>query len=111
MKDSDESKKTDSSAQFNLRIFTENRKTHTRIPVKRKDTLVFHNDSKETLRITVDKDDALLDCGKGVDLIKVEPGQSRSLVVNPKYPVGSVFKYTATIAGSETEDPIIIIEE
>ncbi|MGH8197312.1 MAG: hypothetical protein ACRETI_03995 [Steroidobacteraceae bacterium] len=67
--------------------------------------------SSSPLRITVDKDDALLDCGKGVDLIKVEPGQSRRLVVNPKYPVGSVFRYTATITGSETEDPIIIIEQ
>ena len=97
-------------AEISLRIFTENNKTHTKFAIARSDTLVFKNDADMTLRVTVDKADALIEHGKEVDLFKVEPGEERAFTVNQHYPLGSTFKYTATIAGSETEDPVIIID-
>ncbi len=97
-------------ANINLRIFAAGCKTHTKFPVAKDDRLIFHNDSDETLRITVDKAEALLQYGKPIDLIKIAPRGSATFEINPAFEVNAEFKYTATIAGFETEDPIIIIE-
>ena len=97
-------------ADINLRIFAAVCKTHTKFPVGRKDRLIFHNESNQTLRITIDRADALLQHGKPIDLIRVDPKGSATFEINPDYDLNAEFKYTATIAGYETEDPIIIIE-
>ena len=98
-------------AVFKLRIFTENNKTHTRLAVASSDTIVFKNDTDRKLWITVDKEDALLEDCKRIDLIQMAAGDERSFSMNAHYPLESMFKYTATVAGFESEDPIIIIEK
>ncbi len=96
-----------------IRIFTHEGRTYTGFPVRRGDSVVFENDSQnEILRITIDKEDALLDDkGQGVDMIKIAPGGCKALMVSKKYPINSVIRYSATIGSSKTEDPIIVIVE
>ena len=93
-----------------LRIFTSNGKTHTRIALRQQAELSIVNDSNETLSVTLDTMDALMLHNKPVDRFEVRRGERVCLTVNPEYPVGNSFRYTATVAGCEDEDPIIIIE-
>ena len=98
-------------AIITLRVFTKDKKTHTRISVGSRDTLVFKNDSQtETLRVTVDKPDALIEDGKQIAKFEVKPEGKKSFSMNQHYPLESMFKYTAKIGSSEAEDPIIIID-
>ena len=98
-------------ADIRLRIFTENNKTLTGFVVKGNDTLIFQNDSDQTLRVTVDSAEAISEHGKGpTDLFKIEPGQQKSFSINDGCAHNSKFKYTATIGRSEAEDPVIIID-
>jgi hypothetical protein len=93
-----------------LRIFTDNGKTHTKIALSRRAGLVVSNDSDDKLSVRIDTKDALMLDSKPVDEFEVDHGDLVRLTVNPKYPVGHAFSYTATIAGCEEEDPVIIIE-
>jgi hypothetical protein len=97
-------------AIIRLRIYTENNKTQTGIVVKGQDTLLFQNDSTETLRVMVDTAAALQDHGESVDLFKIEPGEERAFSIGDGCGHESKFKYTATVGRSEAEDPVIIID-
>lgn len=94
-----------------LRIFTSNGKTRTRIVLRQRAQLSVANDSTETLSLRLDTKDALLLHNKPVDRFEVKSGDRVRLTVNPQYPVGKSFRYTATVAGCDVEDPIIIIED
>ncbi len=97
-------------AVIKLRIFTENNKTRTGFVVRNTDTLLFQNESDETLRVTVDRADALQLHGEAVDLFKIEPGEEMSFSIGEGCGDDSKFKYTATSGRSEAEDPVIIID-
>ena len=97
---------------FNLRFCTENGKTLTKIPVSKRNALeaiVFSNDSKRTLTIELDKETLLDEKKNLVKQFKVGANESRNFKII--LAGGASFKYSATIEGAETDDPIIILED
>ena len=98
---------------FKLGFCAEKGKTLTKITVSKSkslDTLVFANDSNKTLTIEIDDPEALFDENKKlVNRFEVGAGKSRAFTIG--LPGGSRFKYSATIEGNQTEDPIIILED
>ena len=81
------------------------------------DKIVFHNQHpSNTLTVTIEGEpEAGIALCKGSQEITsftvtpADPGQKKAFSICSDYR-GETFKYTATIAGSEPEDPIIIIE-
>jgi hypothetical protein len=79
------------------------------------DEVEFFNDHpSKTLRISIQTDpkdgNALCCGGEGIDTFTVTPEERRRAFSICRTYAPATFKYTATLSGSESEDPIIIIE-
>jgi hypothetical protein len=99
-------------SKLHLRFKAVNGQTRTLIGKKNDhEDVVFHNDDPErVLIITFNPAGLLRDDTGRVNNFEVPPLGKVRLTLKPNAAVGNETKYTATIAGSAPEDPIIIVE-
>lgn len=90
-------------------------KTVSKFGVEPDDEIVFFNQHpSNTLTVSIEaepKEGNALCCGsEGIETFTVTPEERRKAFSICRTYKADTFKYTATISGSEPEDPIIIIE-
>lgn len=102
-------------ANLKIRVDDIGGRTVSNFRVSASDEVVFINRSNRPLTVEINRggpvgsQNALCINGIPQPVFEVNPGQGRSLRINGDYNA-ETFKYTATIAGTVPEDPIIIIE-
>lgn len=102
------------SARLNIHVDDKCGKTVSKFGVDSEGVVEFINDHEsKTLTVsilTVAENGAALYCGdEPIETFTVSPSGKRSFRISRNYTAVD-FKYTATLSGSEPEDPVIIIE-
>ena len=94
-------------ANLNIYVSAENNQTVSKFGVTKNDHVYFNNkDASNDLTIKVPPPSPICIGGRPTEMLQVLAGNS----VKVKVCGAGEFKYEATIAGSGTEDPIVIIE-
>ncbi len=101
-------------ANMKIKVDEKDGRTVSEFRVSAKDEVVFVNRSGKPLKVEINKDgqqsrDALCIDGVPQREFQVDPKEGKALKICDAYKA-ETFKYTATIAGTIPEDPIIIIE-
>lgn len=98
-----------STSNVTLRIFNVAGETRTKIRVGEDDTLTFRNDDpSRTLSVVIEGNpNALSKAGKPVNGFTVPASSEDTYTITSGF--SGEFKYTATLEGLPSEDPIIIV--
>jgi hypothetical protein len=103
-------------ARLHIYVTDKNEETFSKFgKPKDSDKIVFHNQHpSKTLTVTIQSEpqagSALCKGNTAVDAFSVTPAEQKKSYTICKDYEAEIFKYTATIAGSAPEDPVIIIE-
>ncbi len=101
-------------ANLKIRVAEKDGRTVSNFRLRSNDEVVFINRSDKVLKVEINKNgpesrDALCIDGVPQQEFQVGPKEGTALKICDSYKA-ETFKYTATIAGTIPEDPIIIIE-